>query len=431
MKLADQLNTITDLTEKYYTVMNYMELLGFEFIELQNDHEKRHYRIMTNGSSVFVFDSFYRLHLCENDKNVLETHPEYKSVPNYKNVSAKIVDKKRPYRYDLSDSKLFVDALHILASESGDNSQLLAEQREWILPCNINIYDVSNALRDLKRIDWRQTKQLNNAHVGDIVYIYCKDKKPGEIRYKGAILAVNKTDNLIDDSKYILDGSVTSGPCVEIAVFREYELTDELRYSDLKKHGLLSTLQGPTVIKGEVAEYLHECDDIQRTVDRHVGELPDTCLFPFPININEIRNDRKNGLAPLDDSHTDEEKERHAQSLSLDDLREIARSQSTKNPKQITTTTTQISRNVYIAEYAKKRANGICQLCGNPAPFNRPDGEPYLESHHIVWLSRGGSDSIGNTVALCPNCHTKMHIVDDPNDVNKLVQNNSRIISNV
>ncbi|WP_296863638.1 HNH endonuclease [Thermosyntropha sp.] len=32
-------------------------------------------------------------------------------------------------------------------------------------------------------------------------------------------------------------------------------------------------------------------------------------------------------------------------------------------------------------------------------------GEP-----HIEWLSRGGTDTIDNTVALCPNCHRKMHV---------------------
>ena len=40
--------------------------------------------------------------------------------------------------------------------------------------------------------------------------------------------------------------------------------------------------------------------------------------------------------------------------------------------------------------------------------------------HHIVWLSNGGEDSTDNTVALCPNCHRKMHILDDPADVEKL-----------
>ena len=68
----------------------------------------------------------------------------------------------------------------------------------------------------------------------------------------------------------------------------------------------------------------------------------------------------------------------------------------------------------------KINANGICQLCGNPAPFNNSDGTPYLEMHHIIWLSRRGEDSIENTVALCPNCHRKMHILDLQEDILKL-----------
>ena len=34
----------------------------------------------------------------------------------------------------------------------------------------------------------------------------------------------------------------------------------------------------------------------------------------------------------------------------------------------------------------------------------------------IQWLSEGGLDSIDNCVALCPNCHRKMHVVNDPKD---------------
>ena len=74
-------------------------------------------------------------------------------------------------------------------------------------------------------------------------------------------------------------------------------------------------------------------------------------------------------------------------------------------------------RDEIIAEYTKRRANGICQLCGKEAPFCDENGQPYLESHHIIWLSKGGSDSIENTIALCPNCHKKMHIVDSPLDI--------------
>lgn len=74
-------------------------------------------------------------------------------------------------------------------------------------------------------------------------------------------------------------------------------------------------------------------------------------------------------------------------------------------------------RDATIAAYVKKRANGQCQLCKQPAPFLDQNGEPYLECHHIEWLSKGGMDSVDNCVALCPNCHTRMHILDSPQDV--------------
>lgn len=73
----------------------------------------------------------------------------------------------------------------------------------------------------------------------------------------------------------------------------------------------------------------------------------------------------------------------------------------------------------------KLRAKGICQLCEKPAPFNDKNGNPYLECHHIIWLSEGGADELRNTVALCPNCHKKMHIVNDDEDVKKLQKLNS------
>lgn len=65
-------------------------------------------------------------------------------------------------------------------------------------------------------------------------------------------------------------------------------------------------------------------------------------------------------------------------------------------------------------------ANGKCELCGQQAPFNDANGNPYLEIHFIHWLSEGGMPIPENTVALCPNCHTKIHILNDPQDINKL-----------
>ncbi len=73
-----------------------------------------------------------------------------------------------------------------------------------------------------------------------------------------------------------------------------------------------------------------------------------------------------------------------------------------------------------ISAYAKKRANGRCDLCGNNAPFEGSNGEPYLEAHHIKWLSKGGADEIDNIVALCPNCHRRIHVLNNDEDVNVL-----------
>jgi 5-methylcytosine-specific restriction protein A len=73
-----------------------------------------------------------------------------------------------------------------------------------------------------------------------------------------------------------------------------------------------------------------------------------------------------------------------------------------------------------VSEYAKRRADGTCQLCNLPAPFRDRNGEPFLEIHHIVPLEEGGEDVVENVAALCPNCHRKMHELNLPADVVRL-----------
>ena len=73
-----------------------------------------------------------------------------------------------------------------------------------------------------------------------------------------------------------------------------------------------------------------------------------------------------------------------------------------------------------VSEYAKRRADGTCQLCNLAAPFRDRNGEPFLEIHHIIPLEEGGTDTIENVAALCPNCHRKMHELNLPADVVRL-----------
>jgi hypothetical protein len=107
------------------------------------------------------------------------------------------------------------------------------------------------------------------------------------------------------------------------------------------------------------------------------------------------------------------------QSLPLVELGKRAR-QSKGKPSSTYIRTKQYQRNLYIVEYIKRKVKGKCQLCKNNTPFKAKDGTPYLECHHIHWLSEDGEDSLENTVALCPNCHRKMHVINSMRDKIKL-----------
>ncbi|MEB7924063.1 HNH endonuclease [Atlantibacter hermannii] len=80
-----------------------------------------------------------------------------------------------------------------------------------------------------------------------------------------------------------------------------------------------------------------------------------------------------------------------------------------KTPVITEVTTRVYKRSPYVVAEVLLRANGKCQSCKRDAPFLKEDGTPFLEVHHIEWLSKGGEDSVENAVALCPNCHRQAH----------------------
>ena len=67
-------------------------------------------------------------------------------------------------------------------------------------------------------------------------------------------------------------------------------------------------------------------------------------------------------------------------------------------------------------QMAVNAAHGKCELCGQVFP----DGDSFLEAHFLKWLSNGGSPTIDNVVALCPNCHKRIHLYNDPLDIELL-----------
>lgn len=80
-----------------------------------------------------------------------------------------------------------------------------------------------------------------------------------------------------------------------------------------------------------------------------------------------------------------------------------------KTPALIEVITRVYKRSPNVVAEVLLRANGECQSCKRDAPFLKEDGTPFLEVHHIEWLSKGGEDSVENAIALCPNCHRQAH----------------------
>jgi 5-methylcytosine-specific restriction protein A len=145
------------------------------------------------------------------------------------------------------------------------------------------------------------------------------------------------------------------------------------------------------------------------------GKLRHVWLFPLK---QLISGDLPAFSATVIQAH-EARKSKRARKLSDQALAEQVQRVPNK-PGIMTVQSAQYLRSPYVAEYARRRAKGICQLCLQPAPFQDNNGEPFLENHHIIWLSRGGTDTITNTVALCPNCHRRMHILDRAEDKERL-----------
>ena len=145
------------------------------------------------------------------------------------------------------------------------------------------------------------------------------------------------------------------------------------------------------------------------------GQLRKVLKFP----LRKIDGNNKITINLEDVKNSEKEKEKIVRKLSQDEIKEKVKNiKSNVVTKEVKTVYRE--RNQFIAEYTKNRANGICDLCGNPAPFIDKNGRPYLESHHVITLADGGPDVIYNTVAICPNCHRKIHVLNSREDIIKL-----------
>ena len=279
----------------------------------------------------------------------------------------------------------------------------------WLLPSSENIYDVEQAYLEYHTIDWHQ-KPLD-VKVNDIVYIY-KSIPHQFVRFKCVVTAVNKKSSNNKDLDCYRNSKFFENKKRYMTLKFLYRIEEVFPTMDGLKENGIKLVRGMMPISDKVLKYFEECEKADRNAQRFDGQIP----VDIPHNHWSI--------VGFDEEELKEKEVNEAKELSDSELFEKAQEHGNIKPKGRISTTSTYVRDTYIAEASKRRANGICQLCGQPAPFNDKNGNPYLESHHIIWLSEGGADTLENTAALCPNCHRKMHVVNDADDVKKLLELN-------
>lgn len=275
----------------------------------------------------------------------------------------------------------------------------------WLLPSNEKIYDVEQAYLEYHTIDWHQERL--DVEVNDIVYIY-KSIPHQFVRFKCLVTAVNKKSSNNKDVDCFRNSKYFEHKKRYMTLKFLYRIEEVFPIMEELKEKGIKLVRKQMQISDKVLKYFEECEKADRNAQRFDEQIP----ADIPHNHWSI--------VGFDEEELQEKEENEAKGLSDSQLFEKAKEYGSSKSKGRISTTSSYVRNTYIAEASKRRANGLCQLCGQPAPFKDKNGNPYLESHHIIWLSEGGADTLENTAALCPNCHKKMPVVNDINDVKKL-----------
>lgn len=101
--------------------------------------------------------------------------------------------------------------------------------------------------------------------------------------------------------------------------------------------------------------------------------------------------------------------EAEGQVISYESKKILPKPGGIKEPEKTYSNVTNYARDPKVKAWVLKEARGRCECCSTDAPFTTAEGEPFLEVHHLRLLADGGSDTVSNAVALCPNCHREMH----------------------
>jgi hypothetical protein len=119
---------------------------------------------------------------------------------------------------------------------------------------------------------------------------------------------------------------------------------------------------------------------------------------------------------PLDLQSTTDPVELDRRVASLRARGNLPRPAGKTTPRHVRSDTIVYARDPAVKAWVLQQAEGRCELCGHIGPFQLPYGETFLEVHHVQPLADGGPDVVENAVAICPNCHRRLHLSADADE---------------
>ena len=226
-------------------------------------------------------------------------------------------------------------------------------------------------------------KTLDKVKVGDLVFVIQKLKQ-GLSELCGLFEIVKIRDTKVGKLRYRVELNDLSN------------LDDFIKLDEKELSKLLPKTTGDKRRSNFQKHFCKQNHSFQHSLDNEVVSILKNLI---PKNINNLE-------AYLNDFNDQVKK-----ALSSSKESRVKRlKKAPKKPKRITVTTSIFKRNPDVVADVLINANGFCQKCNKAAPFvKREDKTPYLEVHHKLKLADGGDDTVENAIALCPNCHRKMH----------------------
>jgi len=122
--------------------------------------------------------------------------------------------------------------------------------------------------------------------------------------------------------------------------------------------------------------------------------------------LRKSNQNRMPGLTALLAEYAARLEENPAETDAVDDL--IDKPEGNSSPDRAARTGSYFRRDPKIRAHLVKRANGKCEFCGR-AGFLMPDGNRYIETHHIIGLAKQGPDTLANVICLCADHHRESH----------------------